>query len=96
MFKSQESTNCQKAESRHPRSTTYDGIKCDVIVASSNSDVTTRVPEINKLIAKKRYVQRKRSLTYSVGSFERSLRACIRIITFVVLFVAITTNVLGG
>ena len=91
MFKSQESTNCQKAESRHPGSTTYDATGDGL-----NSDVTTRVPDINKLIARKRYVPRKRSLTYSVGSFERSLRACIRIITFIVLFVAITTNVLGG
>ena len=98
-FKSQESTNCpnhQEAESRHPGSTTYDGIKCDVIVASSNSDDALRDVEVNRLIARKRYVPRKRSLTYSVGSFERSLRACIRIITFIVLFVAITTNVLGG
>ena len=98
-FKSQESTNClnhQEAESRHSGSTTYDGIKCDVIVASSNSDDTLRDVEVNKLIARKRYLPRKRSLTYSIGSFERLMRACIRIITFIVLFVAITTNVLGG
>ena len=73
-FKSQESTNCQKAESRHPGSTTYDGIKCDDIVASSNSDVITRVPDINRLIARKRYVPRKRSLTYSVGSFKKVIK----------------------
>ena len=98
-FKSQESTNFlnhQEAQSRHPGSTTYDGIKCDGIVASSNSDVTTRVPDINRLIARKRYLPQKRSLTYSIGSFERLMRACIRIITFIVLFVAIITNVLGG
>ena len=96
-FKSQESTNCQKAKSRHPGSATYDGIKCDVIVASSNSDVTTlRNVEVNRLIARKRYIPRKRSLTYSVGSFKRSLRACSRIVTFIALFLAIVTNVLGG
>ena len=86
----------QEAKARHPGSTTYDGIKCDDIVASSNSDVITRVPDINRLIARKRYVPRKRSLTYSVGSSKRSLRACIRIITFIMLFVAITTSILGG
>ena len=96
-FKSQESTNCQKAESRHPGSATYDGMKCDVTVASSNSDVTTlRNAEVNGLIARKRFVPRKRSLTYSVGNFKRSLKACSRIVTFIALFLAIVTNVLGG
>ena len=96
-FKSQESTNCQKAESRHPGSATDDGMKYDDIVASSNSDVTTlRNVEVNGLIARKRFVPRKRSLTYSVGSFKRSLRACSRIVTFIALFLAIVTNVLGG
>ena len=99
-FKSQESTNCQKAESRHPGSATDDGIKCDDIIASSNSDVTIRDTlwnaGVNRLIARKLFVPRKRSLTYSVGSFKRSLRACIRIITIVMLFVAITTSMLGG
>ena len=99
-FKSQESANCQKAESRHPGSATDDGIKCDNIIASSNSDVTIRDTlwnaGVNRLIARKRFVPRKRSLTYSVRSFKRSLRACIRIITFIMLFVAITTSMLGG
>ena len=99
-FKSQESTNCQKAKARHPGSATDDGIKCDDIVASSNSDVTIRDilwnAEVNRLIARKRYIPRKRLLTYSVGSFKRSLRACIRIITFIMLFIAITTSMLGG
>ena len=99
-FKKQESTNCQKVESRHPGSATDDGIKRDDIVASSNSDVTIRDTlwnaEVNRLIARKRFVLRKRSLTYSVGSFKRSLRACSRIVTFIALFLAIVTNVLGG
>ena len=68
-FKSQETTNCQKAESGHPGSATYDGIKCDITVASSDSDVTTlRNVEVNRLIARKRYIPRKRSLMHSVGS----------------------------
>ena len=35
-FKSQESTNCpnhQEAEARHPGSTNYDDIECDVMVS---------------------------------------------------------------
>ena len=96
-FKSQESTNCQKAESRHPGSTTDDGMKYDDIVASSNSDVPTlRNVDVNRLIARKRFVPRKRSLTYSVRSFKRSLRAYTQIITFIALFLAIITNVLEG
>ena len=91
MFKRQESTNCQGAESRHPGSATYDAMG-DAL----NSDVTTRVPDVNRLIARKRYVPRKRSLMYSVRSFERSLRACSRIITFIVLLLAIIINILGG
>ena len=33
---------------------------------------------------------------HSVGSFERSLRACSRIVTFIALLLAIIINVLGG
>ena len=72
----------------------------DGMVASSNSDVTIRDTrwnaEINRLIARKRYIPRKRLLANSVGNVKRSLRACIRIITFIMLFVAITTSMLGG
>ena len=101
-FKSQESTNCpnhQEAESRHPGSTNYDDIECEVmvsgIIVAGNGDVTTR-PDVNRLIARKRYVPRKRSLMHSVGSFERSLRACSRTVTFIALLLAIVINVLGG
>ena len=64
-FKSQESTNCpnhQEAEPRHIGSTNYDDIECDVMVSgvivAGNGDVTTR-PDVNRLIARKRYVPRK-------------------------------------
>ena len=67
------------------------------MVTSSNSDVTTlRNVEVNRLIARKRFVPRKRSLPYSVGSFKKSLRACSRLVTFIAFFLAIVTNVLGG
>ena len=96
-FKSQESTNCQKAESRHPGSATDDGMKYDGMVASSNSDVTTlRNVDVNRLIARKRYIPRKQLLVNLVGSIKRSLRAYSQIVTFIALFLAIVTNVLGG
>ena len=97
-FKSQESTNCpnhQEAEPRHIGSTNYDDIECDVMVSgvivAGNGDVTTR-PDVNR----KRYVPRKRSLRHSVESFERSLRAYSRTVTFIALLLAMLTNVLGG
>ena len=72
----------------------------DVMVASSNSDVTIWDTlwnaDVNRLIARKRNIPRKRLLTYSIRSFKRSLRACIRIITSIMLFMAITTSILGG
>ena len=95
-FKNQESTNCQKAKARHPGVTTYDGIKCDVIVASSISDDTLRDVEVNRLIARKRYVPRKRSFTFSVGNFEKPLRVFSRIVTFITLLFVMVRNVLGG
>ena len=102
-FKSQESMNCpnhQEAEPRHIESTTYDGIKCDVTVASSGSDVTIRDilwnADVNRLIARKRHVPRKCSLMYSVGGFGRSLMAYSRTITFVALLLAIVINVTEG
>ena len=102
-FKNQESTNCsnhQEAQSRHPSSTNYDDIECGIIIASPDSDVTIRDtlrnPDVNRLIARKRYVPKKRSRMHSVGSFERSLRACSRTITFITLLLVIVINVLGG
>ena len=96
-FKSLESTNCREAESTFPGPPDDDGMKGDGMVTSSNSDVTTlRNVEVNRLIARKHFVPRKRSFTYSVGSFKRSLRACSRVVTFIALYLAIVTNVLGG
>ena len=63
-FKSQEETNCQNNS---------DVIISSVTLASPNSDVTVRVREENRLVAKKRYAQ-KRSLVLSKGSFKSSLR----------------------
>ena len=91
-FKSQESTNCRKAASRFPGTPDDDGM-----VTSLNNDLTTLWNvNVNRLIARKRFVQRKRSLPYSVGSFKKSLRACSQIVTFIAFFLAIVKNVLGG
>ena len=81
----------REEEFKLPGSTDYDVMDDGVL----NGDVTLRVPDVNRLIARKRYVPRKRSLRHSVGSFERSLRACSRTVTFIALLSAIVTNVLG-
>ena len=98
-FKSQESTNCpnhQEVKSRHLDSTNYDVIVSGITVASPNGDVTIRDSDVNRLIDRKRYVPKKRSLMHSVGSFERSLRVCSRTVTFIALLLVIVINVLGG
>ena len=96
-FKRQESTNCREAESTFPGPPDDNGMKDDGMVMSSNSDVTTLWnADVNRLIARKRFVPRKRLLPYSVESFKESLKACSKIITFIALYLAIVTNVLGG
>ena len=89
--------NEREAESRHPDSTNYDVMDSGVIIASPNGDVTIRdIVDVNRPIARKRYVPKKQSLMHSVGSFERSLRACSHTVTFIVLLLAIIINVLRG
>ena len=92
--KIQESTNC-KVESRLPHRPDDDGM-----VTSSNGDVTIRESawnvDENRLVARKRFVPRKRLLPYSVKSFKESLKACSKIVTFIALYLAIVMNVLGG
>ena len=83
----------KEKEFKHPGSTNYDDIECDVIVAE-NGDVTR--PDINKPIAGKRYIPRKQSLMPSEGSFESSLRVCSRTFTFIALLLAIVISVSGG
>ena len=81
-FKSQESTNCP--------------FLSDVIVASSNSDDTLQDVEVNTLIARKRYVPRKRSLMHSEGSFKSSLGVCSQTLTLIALILSIIISVVGG
>ena len=80
----------REEEFKLPGSTNYDVMDDDAL----NGDVTR--PDVNRLIARKRYVPKKRSLMHSVGSFERSLRACSRTVTFIALLLAIVINVSGG
>ena len=92
--KIQESTNC-KAES------TFSGRPDDDdIITSLNSDVNVRETvwhaDENRLVARKHFVPRKRSLPYSVGSFGKLLKAYGRLVSFIALYLAIVTNVLGG
>ena len=82
----------REEEFKLPGSTNYD-VMDD---AALNGDVIIRDPDVNRLIARKRYVPKKRSLMHSVGSFERSLRACSRTVTFIALLLVIVINVLGG
>ena len=67
----------REEEFKLPGSTNYDVMDDGVL----NGDITT--PDINRLIARKRYVPGKQSLMHSVGSFGLSLRACSRTVTFI-------------
>ena len=70
------------------------------MVTSAISDVTIREavwdPDVNKLIARKHLVSRKQLLPYSVKSITKAFKACSKIFTFIALYLAIATNVLGG
>ena len=97
-FKSQGTTNCpnhQEAVSRHPGSTNHDDIKCDVIVAG-DSDVTIREREINRPVARKRFVPRKQSRVPLKGSFKSSLRVCSQTFTLIAFILSIMISVVGG
>ena len=86
-FKSQESTNCPY----------LNDVMDSGVITPVNSDVTIRdIVEVNTLIARKRYVPRKRSLIHSEGSFKSSLRVCSRAFTFIALLLAIVISVSGG
>ena len=92
--KIQESTNC-KAES------TFSGRPDDDdIITSLNSDVnvweTVWHADENRLVAGKHFIPRKRSLSYSVGSFGKLLKAYGGLVSFIALYLAIIANVLGG
>ena len=93
--KNKESTNYREAESTFSGTPDDDGM-----VTSSNSDVTIQETvwnaDENRLVARKHFVPRKRLLPYSVESFKESFKACSRIVTFIALYLAIVTNVLGG
>ena len=82
----------KSTEFKHPDSTNYDDIECDVIVAE-NGDVAR--PDVNKDIARTRYVQ-KHSFVSKIGYIKRSLRVYCQTVTRITLLLAIIINVLGG
>ena len=94
--------NKREVKSRHLESTNYDVMIDDgtlnsgVIIASPNSDVILRNADLNKPIARKRYIPRKQSLMPSEGSFKSLLRLCSRTITFIALSLAIVISISGG
>ena len=94
--------NKREVKSRHLESTNYDVMIDDdtlnsgVIIASPNSDVILRNADLNKPIARKRYVPRKQSLMPSEGSFKSLFRVCSRTFTFIALSLAIIISVSGG
>ena len=83
----------RKAEFKHPRSTNYDDIECDVIVTEVNGDVMRQ--DVNKPIARKRYAQ-KRSFVSKMGLIKSSLRVCSRTFTKAACILAIVIAILGG
>ena len=67
------------------------------VITPVNGDVTIRdIVDVNRPIARKRYVPRKQSLVHSEGSFKSSLRVCSQTFTFIALLLAIVINVSGG
>ena len=72
----------------------------DDIIASLKSDVNLRETvwdvDVNRLVARKHFIPRKRSLSYSVGSFGKFLKAYSGLVSFIALYLAIIANVLGG
>ena len=92
--KIQESTNC-KAKSRLPQRPDDDDI-----IASSKSDVNLRKTVwdvgINRLVARKRFMPRKQSLSYLVGSFGKLCKAYKGLVSLIAIYLAIIVSVLGG
>ena len=86
-FKRPGATNCRNHS---------DVIVSGVIIASPDSDVTIREREINRPVARKRFVPRKQSLIPLERSFKSSLRVCSQTFTLIALILSITISVVGG
>ena len=86
-FKSQGTTNCRN----------HSDVMDSGVITPVNGDVTIRdIVDVNRPIARKRYVPRKQSLMPSEGSFKSSLRVCSRTFTFIALLLAIVISISGG
>ena len=84
----------EEVKFKRPGGTNDDGIKCDVM--NHDNDVTIRDPDVNRLIARKRYAVRKQSPVRSKGIFKSSLNACNRTFTKIALPLIMVLCILGG
>ena len=70
------------------------------MVTSSISDVTIREAvwelDVNKLVARKHLESRNRLRSYSEKGFEKAFKVYNKVVTFIALYLAIVTNILGG
>ena len=85
-FKIQGSMNCQ--------------YKTDDVVASSNSDVTRKAvcePDegINRLVARKRFLPTKHSLSSLINNYRKGWTACKGLISLIIIRLAMILRVLG-
>ena len=85
-FKSQESINCQH--------------KTDDVVASSNSDVTRKAvcePDegINRLVARKRFLPTKHSVSSLINNSRKRWTACKELISLIIIRLVMILSVLG-
>ena len=85
---------------KHPGSTNcpyLSDVMVSGVIAEPNNDVTIRdIVDVNRPVARKRYVPRKQSLVHSKGILKSSLRVCSRTFTFIALILAIVISVVGG
>ena len=93
--------NCKMQEKEKERENPLPGrLDDDDIIASSKSDVNLRETVwdvgVNRLVARKRFMPRKRSLSYSVGSFGKLCKAYNGLVSLIAVYLAIIVSVLGG
>ena len=70
------------------------------MIASSINDVTIREavwePDVNRLVARKHSVSGKLLLPFAAKSFKAAFKVYDKVVTFVALFLATVTSILGG
>ena len=84
----------EEVKFKPPGSTNDDDIECDVI--EYDNDAIIRDTDVNKLIARKRYVPKKHSFVHIKEFLKSTLSMCSRTFTFIALILAIVISVVGG